>query len=84
MEIVSAETWIDELTDFLLSRPTPEQIIAYEVSDSLDNRLQYLMGQNRNEALTPAERNELNRFLEFDHIFTILKAKARHRLEKKE
>jgi hypothetical protein len=80
MNLAPAETWVDEITDFLLSRPTEKQIIEFQVSDALNQRLHDLLDRNREEGLTPEERAELERFLEFDHIFTILKAKARLKL----
>lgn len=80
MSLAPEETWVDEITDFLLSRPTPEQIIAFKVSAELDQRLHDLIDKNHDAGLTREERGELDRYLELDHIFTILKAKARLKL----
>lgn len=80
MSFAPAETWVDEITDFLLSRPTEKQIIDFKVSDALNQRLHHLLDKNRDESLTSDERTELERFLHYDHLFTILKAKARLKL----
>lgn len=81
MNPASAETYFDEVTDFLLSRPTPEEVIAFKPSDDLNSRLHILLDRNKQDALSDMERAELDRFLQLDHLFTILKAKARRKLD---
>ncbi len=73
-------TLFDEITDFLLSQPTPEDILAFSPSDSLNARLHELLDKNRNETLAANERTELEQFLQIDHLFAMLKAKARLKL----
>jgi hypothetical protein len=77
MNLAPAETLFDEVTDFLGSRPTPEEIINFTPSDELNTRLHDLLDKNQAENITPEERAELDRFLQIDHLFTLLKAKAR-------
>ncbi|MBC8100194.1 MAG: hypothetical protein H7Y11_12180 [Armatimonadetes bacterium] len=72
MIAMPAETWVDEITDFLISRPTPDQIIGFRVSDVLNQRLHALLDKNREAVLSPQERTELDRFLGLGHIFTML------------
>lgn len=48
----------DEVMDFLLSAPTPEQVIALRPSLEAQERLRYLLDGNRNEALNDSERAE--------------------------
>ena len=80
MDIAPAETLFDEITDFLLSRPTPEQIVAFEASEMLNERLHELLDKNREEGLKAEENAELESFLKIGHVLTILKAKARLKL----
>jgi hypothetical protein len=80
MAVAPPNTLFDEVTDFLLSGPTPEQIIEFQPSEALNQRLHDLLDKNSEESLNPEERDELNRFLEIGHLFTILKAKARLKL----
>jgi len=80
MDIAPAETLFDEITDFLLSRPTPEQIVAFEASEMLNERLHELLDKNREEGLKAEENAELESFLKIGHLLTILKAKARLKL----
>ena len=76
MAITSAGTLFEEITDFLVSGPTPEQIVAYQAPDMLNMRLQDLLDKNQTSLLTAEERAELDTFLQIGHLLTILKAKA--------
>jgi hypothetical protein len=80
MEVAPAETLFDEITDFLLLRPTPEQIISFQASELLNERLHELLDKNREEGLNSEESAELESFLKIGHLLTILKAKARLKL----
>ena len=80
MSLAPAETLFDEVTDFLGSRPTPEEIINFKPSNFLNERLHALLDKNQEGEITPDERAELDHFLQIDHLFTILKAKARLKL----
>jgi hypothetical protein len=71
---------LDEITDFLITSPSPEQIIVFRPSEGLNDRLHELLEKNREETLSTEERLELNRFLEMGHLLTLLKAKARMKL----
>jgi hypothetical protein len=80
MAIATPEMLPDEITDFLITSPSPEQIIAFQPSEGLNERLHELLEKNREETLSPEEHIELNRFLEIGHLLTMLKAKARLKL----
>jgi hypothetical protein len=66
----------DEILDFLLSRPTPEQIIALRASDAAQERLRYLLDGNRNNTLNDQERIELDTYVQLDNLVSRLKARA--------
>ena len=80
MSMAPAETLFDEITDFLLTRPTPQDIIDFKPSEMLNQRLHDLLDKNREAVLSPGEREELDRFLQIDRLFSMLKAKARLKL----
>jgi hypothetical protein len=69
----------DEVIDFLVSAPTPEQIIAFGPSDALQARVRYLLDANRNATLTAEERAELDEFARLNHFMSMLKARAREK-----
>ncbi len=80
MALAPPDMLLDEITDFLVSSPSSEQIIAFQASEGLNQRLHELLDKNREEGLSLDERVELNRFLEMGHLLTLLKAKARLKL----
>jgi hypothetical protein len=67
----------DEVFRFLLSAPTPQQIIDFHASETAQQRLRYLLDANRNGLLSDAERAELDEASQINHFVMLLKAKAR-------
>lgn len=65
-----------ELVDFLLSRPTPEQIMNFKVSLETQSRLQELLAKNSEVVLTIEENTELDIYEQIDYLLTLMKAKA--------
>ncbi len=66
----------DEVLRFLLSSPTPQQIMAFHASDVAQERLRYLLDANRNGVLSDSERGELEEASQINHFVLLLKAKA--------
>jgi hypothetical protein len=73
----------DEILTFLLSSPTPQQIIEFQASDTAQERLRYLLEANRQGTLTDAERAELDEASQLNHLVMRLKAKAHQSLQPK-
>lgn len=69
-----------EVIDFLVSSPTPDDIIAFRPSPDLQARLDDLLHKNQRDALSEAERAELDEFLRLNHFMTMLKIRARQKL----
>lgn len=80
MAFAPTDTLFDTVLDFLASTPTPEQIIAYQPSEALQQRLGALLDQNREGTLTSVEQNELEEFLRMNRFMSRLKLKARQKL----
>jgi hypothetical protein len=74
----------DEIIDFLLSQPTPEQIIHLRASDSAQERLRYLLDGNGNNTLNDAERAELDAYIQLDNLVARLKMRAHEKLAAQE
>jgi hypothetical protein len=66
-----------EITEFLSSSPTVEQIIAFKISPTAQERLEDLLHKNHEEAFSPEERAELDTYLQLSEWISILKARAR-------
>jgi hypothetical protein len=71
----------DEVLTFLLSSPTPRQIIAFQASDAAQERLRYLLEANRQGTLSDAERAELDEASHMNHFVIRLKAKAHQSIQ---
>lgn len=78
---VPTRTVFDEITDFLASSPSPEEILAYKFSDELQARIADLMARNTEDEITPDEKVELFDIIRADDIIRLLKIKTRLRLK---
>ncbi len=65
------------IIDFLASSPTLEQIINFKISDPAQERLEVLLDKNGEAELTPDEKVELDKYLQYRHVMILLKASAR-------
>jgi hypothetical protein len=66
-----------EVFDFLVSAPTPEQIIAFRPSEATQARVRALLEANKESRLTAEERAELDEFEQVEHFVRMLKIHAR-------
>lgn len=74
--LVSTSGTYQEILDFLISRPTSEQIVNFKVSNTSQSRLQTLLQKNREAILNPAERAELDLYEQLDTLIGFLKIRA--------
>ncbi len=81
MQNTPTRTVFDEITDFLATEPSPQEIIAYHLPDDLQQRADYLAELNGEDHLTPGEREELDEFLKADRLFSLLKTKMKLKLK---
>lgn len=70
-----------ELADFITSQPTLEDIIAYHISPSQQERIDDLLDRNREGMLSSEERQEMETYLIISHVMSLAKAKARLKLQ---
>lgn len=71
----------EEVLSFLLTAPTPQQVIEFHASEAAQMRLRYLLAANRNGTLSEREQAELDDALQMDHFITLLKARAHVKLK---
>lgn len=69
----------EEVYDFLLSAPTPEQVIAFRPSEATQSRIHELLEANREGNLQAEEQAELDEFSRVEHFVRMLKARARQK-----
>jgi hypothetical protein len=66
-----------EIIELLTSGPTADQVVAFKISGSVQERLEELLDKNREEELSAEERAELNTYLRLSEYVTKLKARVR-------
>ena len=84
MAVAPASNLLEEITNFLATAPSAEEIVTFKPSEFLDQRLHYLLDQNRADQLSREERSELDEFLTMSHFLKMLKYKAQLHLAKDE
>lgn len=67
-----------ELIDHLADHVSSEDILAFRISDSEQQRAEELTDRNKDGQLTSEEAHELAEMIEFDELLSLLKAKALH------
>lgn len=73
----------EEILTFLMSSPTPQEILGFHASEAAQARLRDLLDRNRNGTLTPEERAELDEASHMNHFVILLKAKAHQAIDGK-
>jgi hypothetical protein len=66
----------DDFLEYLVEKATPQQILAFQVSEAAQQRAEELTARNKAGTLTPEETDELNQMMEFNLLVSALKAKA--------
>jgi hypothetical protein len=67
----------DEVIDFIAAGTTPEAVVAFRPSDSVQRRVAELVERTKDGSITPEEQSELEDYLELEHIMIMAKARAR-------
>ncbi len=75
-ETVEIPQVYQEVLDFLIKRPTPEEIIAFKVSSQAQMQLQALLEKNRSGSLSQMELAQLDVYEQLEHLMILLKARA--------
>ena len=75
-------TVFDVITDFLATEPSPQEIIDFYMPDDLQTRLDELLDKNGEGEITFSEREELERFLNANQMFSLLKTKMKLKLKR--
>ena len=66
----------DEMLEILTRGATPQEIVAFQLSDEVRQRVGDLLHQEKTEGLSDDEKDELDRYMEFDRIMILAKARA--------
>jgi hypothetical protein len=74
--VATTKQIVSEISDFLSSSSTPEQVAAYKVSKRSQNRLRRLLALNQAGLLSKEEQVELDEIEALGHLVTMLKIQA--------
>ncbi len=72
----------NEFIEYLVTKMTPQEILAFKVSEKTQMRVDELTERNKADKLVSDEALELEQILEFDLLISVLKAKAAKGLNK--
>jgi hypothetical protein len=70
-------SFVEEIADFLATRPTREQILAFRPSKETQGRIQKLIAKNKQVKLTDEEEAELAQFEQGELFMQLVKARLR-------
>jgi hypothetical protein len=62
------------ILNFLASQPSPAQIAAFRPTQTMQNRLKYLLDRSKNDLLTAEETQELEEYEQIEHLIILLKS----------
>jgi len=80
MDACEQQSIFVEVSDFLVSQPNLEELVAYQVSSSVKQHIDNLMQKNREQGLSRAEQLEIEHFFAISRMMTIAKVKAKLKL----
>lgn len=72
----------EELIDFIASGATPQQIVSFQASQQVKERVANLIKQEKTTGLSTEDKSELEQFLQLEHLIRLIKARAYQYLEK--
>jgi hypothetical protein len=70
----------EEVIDFIAAGTDPAALIAFQPSETTKNRVGELLYKEKTADLSPEEKNELDHYLQLEHLMRLAKARARHYL----
>jgi hypothetical protein len=76
MAVIRLSPVYDNFLDYLVEKATPQEILAFKVSEEAQRRAEELTERNKAGTLTPEEAAELEQMLELNLLVAALKAKA--------
>lgn len=71
----------DEIIDFIAAGTTPEAVVAFRPSDSVQRRVAELVERSKDGSISSDEQSELEDYLELEHIMIMAKARARQQTQ---
>ncbi|MCP4353324.1 MAG: hypothetical protein GY795_48355 [Desulfobacterales bacterium] len=67
----------EEVIEFIASGTNPTSVVAFRPSDSVKERVAYLLHREKTSVLSDEEKSELDRYTQLEHLMRLARAKAR-------
>jgi hypothetical protein len=67
----------EEIVDFIAAGTTPKDVISFRPSETAQERVADLLAREKEGELSPAEKSELNHYMQLEHLMRLAKARAR-------
>jgi len=71
----------DEIIDFIAAGTTPESVLAFRPSQTVQERVAELVERSKDSTISAEDRSELEDYLQLEHIMIMAKARARQRTQ---
>ncbi len=65
-----------EVLEYMASHMSPEDVLAFKVSDSLQQRIEALLNKNNSGKLSAIEKRELDEITEFNRLMVVIFART--------
>jgi hypothetical protein len=69
----------EEVVEFIAARG-PREVIEFKPSDAAQARVWDLIQREKTDGISPAEKEELDHYMEIEHLMRLAKARARQLL----
>lgn len=66
----------EEVIDFIAGGTTPGKIIAFRPSEASRARVSELIHKSKNASISSEEQDELNHYMQLEHLMRLAKARA--------
>jgi len=67
----------EEIVDFIAAGTTPKDVISFRPSEAAQERVTDLLAREKEGELSPAEKSELDHYMQLEHLMRLAKARAR-------
>jgi hypothetical protein len=70
----------EEAIEFIAVGTTPSDVVSFQPSEAVKERMADLIHQEKSLGLSPEEQSELDHYLQLEHLMRLAKARARQHI----
>ena len=75
--VLERVVYLDEVAEFLATRPSADEILAFRPSEDVETRFAELIANQRGPGLSDDEQEEFEQFQQTEMLLRLLKARLR-------